>query len=479
MPESLKTKTVNGLKWSAIERFSTQGVQFVIQIFLARLLLPSDYGVIAMLAIFIAISQSFVDSGFSNALIRKLDRDEDDFTTAFLFNIGVGLFFYGILYISSPLIATFYNLPLLSPITKVLGFSVFFNSLCIVQQAILTIRLDFKTQMYVSLFSVLIAGGIAIIMAYKGYGAWALVWQVIISTFLRTVLLWILVGWRPKGRFTRKSFKALFGFGSKLLASGLLDTVYKNIYLIVIGKLYASNTLGFYAKAKDFSFYPASSITSIIQRVTYPVLSEIQNEDERLRTNYRKLLRLSAFVFFPLMIGLSAVADPLVRLLLTDKWESSILLLQILCFAMMWYPIHAINLNLLQVKGRSDLFLKLEVIKKILTTLTLAVTFPFGIEVMCYGQVFNSIVTLSINTYYTGKLIRVGFLTQMKDVMPTLLICLLMLGVIYSCNMFIEGNVLKLFVDIIIGIIIYLVGSLLFLKYECNETLNIMRDNIF
>jgi len=476
MPESLKTKTVNGLKWSAIERFSAQGVQFVIQIILARLLLPSDYGIIAMLAIFIAISQTFVDSGFSNALIRKSDRNEDDNTTAFLFNIGVGIIFYGILFFCSPLIANFYKIPLLSPVTKLLGLSVFFNSLCIVQQAILTIKLDFKTQTYISLSAVIISGTIAVYLASVGFGVWALVWQVIISSFLRASFFWILVKWRPKGRFTKKSFSSLFGFGSKLLASGLLDTIYRNIYLIVIGKVYDSSSLGFYSKAKDFSFFPASSITGIIQRVTYPVLSKIQDEDERLRINYRKILRLSAFIFFPMMIGLSAAADPLVRLLITDKWENSIFLLQILCFSMMWYPIHAINLNLLQVKGRSDLFLRLEIYKKIMTSVILLITFPFGIELMCYGQVLNSILSLAINTYYTGKLINVGFLKQMKDLLPIIFRCLIMYALIIIMNPFIDNNLEKISLDILLGISVYVSLSYIRKTGELREVIDIIKS---
>jgi len=475
MSESLKTKTINGMKWSAVERFSAQGIQFIIQIFLARLLLPNDYGIIAMLTIFIAISQTFVNSGFSNALIRKTDITENDYTTAFLFNIGVGILFYSILYFCSPLIANFYKIPLLSPVTKLLALSVFFNSLCIVQQTILTKKLDFKTQTYISLFTVFIAGTIAIYMAIKGYGAWALAWQVVISAFLRFVLLWIFVGWRPKGKFTRNSFKSLFGFGSKLLASGLLDTIYNNIYLIVIGKIYTSSDLGFYSKAKDFSFYPASSITSIIQRVTYPVLSKIQNENERLRLNYRKILRLSAYIFFPVMVGLSAIADPLVRLLLTDKWESSIILLQILCFSMMWYPIHAINLNLLQVKGRSDLFLRLEIIKKILLTLMLIATIPFGVIVVCIGQVLNSVIALVINTYYTGKLINAGFLLQMKDILPTILKCIIMYIIISIVNIFIDIIILKIIVDIILGACIYIGISYYRNSEELQELIKIVK----
>ena len=475
MAESLKNQTISGLKWSAIDRFSAQGVQFVIQIILARLLLPSDYGIIAMLAIFIAISQTFVDSGFSVALIRKLDRDKDDYTTVFLFNIGIGLFFYGILYFSSPLIADFYNIPLLSPITKLLGLSVFLNSLCIVQQAILTVRIDFKTQTYISLSTILISGIIAVYMASVGFGAWALAWQVVIAAFLRTVLYWLVVRWKPDGRFTKKSFKSLFGFGSKLLASGLLETIYNNIYLIVIGKLYDSSSLGLYSRAKGLSGYPSSSITGIIQRVTFPVLSKMQNEDERLRINYRKLLRLSAFIIFPMMIGLSAIADPLIRILLTDKWEGSIILLQILCFSMMWYPVHAINLNLLQVKGRSDLFLKLEIYKKIMTTVTLLVTLPFGIEIMCYGQVLNSLLSLAINTYYTGQLINVGFFKQMKDLIPIIVRCLIMYALIVLMNTVIENNIVKISLDILVAVLLYIGLSYISKGEELHELISVFK----
>lgn len=475
MSKSLKRKAVNGMKWSAIERFSAQGVQFVIQIVLARLLLPSDYGIIAMLTIFIAISQTFVNSGFSNALIRKLDRDENDYTTTFLFNIGVGVIFYFLLYLGSPLIAIFYGIPLLAPITKLIGLSVLFNSLCIVQQAILTIRIDFKTQTYVSLFSVTFSGGIAIYLAYKGFGAWALAWQVVIAAFLRTAFFWAFVGWKPRGHFSKKSFKSLFGFGSKLLASGLLDTIYSNIYLIVIGKIYDSSSLGFYSRAKGFSAFPSSTITGIIQRVTFPILSQIQYEDERLRINYRKILRYSAFIIFPMMIGLSAVASPLIRLLLSDKWEGSIILLQILCFSMMWYPIHSINLNLLQVKGRSDLFLKLEIYKKITITISLLITFPFGVEVMCYGQILNSILSLAINTFYTGKLINVGFLKQMKDILPILFRCLIMYALIILMNIFIENIVVKIVFDILLGAFIYLSLSYITKAKELHGLINIIK----
>ncbi|MFA6676862.1 MAG: lipopolysaccharide biosynthesis protein [Bacteroidales bacterium] len=474
MAESLKGKTINGMKWSAIERFSSQGIQFVIQIFLARLLLPSDYGVIAMLTIFIAITQSFIDSGFLNALIRKLDRNEDDYTTTFIFNILVGIAFYCLLYFTSPLIASFYKTPILLPITKFIAIGLLLDSFTIVHQAILTIRIDFKTQTYVSFTSTIISGLIAIYLAYKGLGAWALAWQIVINSALKLILFWAIVRWWPRGRFSKKSFASLFGFGSKLLLSGLIDTIYQNIYLIVIGKYFSSKSLGFYSRAKEFSRYPSSSLTSIIQRVTYPVLSEMQEDDEKLKANYRKLLKMSAFIIFPLMVGLSAAADPLIRCLLTDKWADSVILLQILCFSMMWYPIHSINLNLLKVKGRSDLFLKLEIYKKIFITLVLLVSLRFGVIAMCIGQIITSLFSLFVNTYYTGKLIKVGFLQQMKDMLPTLIICTIMYNVIMLMNGFIEADFIKLILDIIVGAVIYIGLSFLNKSPELKELISIV-----
>jgi O-antigen/teichoic acid export membrane protein len=474
MVESLKDKTVKGMKWSALERFSVQGLQFLIQIFLARILLPSDYGVIAVLTVFISIAQTFVDSGFSNALIQKLDRDEDDYTTAFLFNIGVGAFFYFILYFSAPYIADFYNMPILTSITKVIGLVVFFNSLCIVQQSILMIKIDFKNQTFISLVAVTLSGILAFYLATHGYGAWALAWQAVAAAFFRALFFWIFVKWTPKGRFTKKSFKRLFSFGSKLLLSGLLNTIYQNIYVIVIGKFYTSKTLGFYSKAKELSFYPAASVTNIIQRVSYPVLSRMQNEDERLHDNYRKLIRLSAFIFFPLMIGLAATADPFVRLLLTDKWENSILLLQILCFSMMWYPIHAINLNLLQVKGRSDLFLRLEIIKRVVITIILIFTLPLGLVALCIGQVVNSLLALFFNTYYTGKFIKVSFFSQLKDLLPVLIASGIMFAVIFLINQLIANLLLKLILDIVIGALVY--TAIMWRSYEFKELKTILKQ---
>lgn len=475
MSQSLKNKTVHGVIWSSIERFSVQGIQFLLQILMARILSPQDYGTIAMLAIFVAISQSFIDSGFSNALIRKVDRTEKDYATVFYFNIVVGILFYFILFFASPFIADFYNTPILKPLTKVIALNLFFNSMCVVQQARLTIQLNFKTQAVVSLISVMISGVVGLWMAYSGFGVWALAVQSVLQAILRMILFWILAKWHPIEKFSKESFQEMFNYGSKLLASGLLDTIYKNVYTIIIGKVFSSALLGYYSRAEQFAQFPSSNLTGILQRVTFPVLSTIQNEENRLRNNYRKFLKLSAFIIFPLMVGLTAVSDPFIRLILTDKWAGIIPLLQVISIAYMWYPIHAINLNLLQVKGRSDLFLRLEILKKVNTTIMLLLTVPLGVMAICVGMIINSLIALIINTYYTGKLIDVGFFKQMQDLLPILLNCATMYAVINLMICYLSNDILKLVVGILSGIVWYVSVAYIFRSSNLKELLSIFK----
>ena len=473
--ESLKQKTTKGLLWSSVERFSNQGVQFVFSIILARLLSPSDFGIIAMITIFFAIAQSFVDSGFSNALVRKTTRREEDLSTCFYFNIGVGIIAYIVLFLIAPLVANFYNQPILSPIIRITGLGVILNSLCVVQQALFTIKIDFKSQAKITLSATVISGIVGIILAYQGYGIWALVWQGVASSIVRMGLLWFMSKWRPTTGFSKSSFNYLFGYGSKLLASGLLDTIYNNIYPIVIGKFYTPAQLGNYSRALSFAQLPSSNITSILQRVTFPVLSTIQDDMPRLQANYRRLLKLSAFIVFPLMTGLAAVAFPMIRIILTPKWEGCSLYLQIICFALMWYPVHAINLNLLQVKGRSDLFLRLEIIKKIVGVCIMCITIPLGITAMCIGMVVSSLISLFINTYYTGKLINIGYLKQMKDVLPILIVSLIMGIVVYITILFFTSDFTKLIIGIPLGMFIYIVGTYLLAHEELSELVKIIK----
>ena len=428
-----------------------------------------------MIVVFMAVAQAFVDSGFSSALIRKPDLNEEDKSTAFYFNIIVGLTCYGILFIVSPLIADFYDEPLLSPIIRVTGLSIIFNSLCVVQRALFTIAVDFKTQAIISLACTVISGVVGLVMAYNGYGVWALVAQSTISTFLNFVLLWLCSRWRPVTGFSKASFRYLFNFGSKLLASGLLDTLYNNAYPIVIGKFYNSAQLGLYSRAQSYASLPSSNITGILQRVTFPVLSLMQDDDERLALNYRRLLRVSAFVVFPLMVMLAAVAAPLIRVMITSKWDGCVGFLQILSIAMMWYPIHAINLNLLQVKGRSDLFLRLEIYKKIFGVLILICTIPLGVTAMCWGLVVGSVFSLVMNTYYTGKLIKVGFFIQMKDLLPTLVNSVIMGGIAYYTVNNIDSSIISLIAACSVSIVFYFTTSYLLKIPELKEVILIIK----
>jgi O-antigen/teichoic acid export membrane protein len=475
--ESLKSKTAKGVLWSSIERFSVQGITFVVMIIMARLLTPSDYGLVGMLTVFIAISQSLIDSGFSQALIRKQDRTEVDNSTVFYFNIVVGFALYLILFICAPLISEFYNEPELTPVMRVVGIGLILNSLCIVQRALLTIKLNFRVQAKASLSAALVSGVVGIAMAYNGFGFWAIVFQQLASYIVNSVLLWYFSKWAPKLVYSWKSFKELFSFGSKLLASGLLDSLYSNMYQLVIGKVFNASSLGYYTRAKQFGAFPSSNLTGIMQRVTYPVLCTIQDDDARLASVYRRFLRVSAFIVFPLMMGLSAVAKPMVLVLLKEQWLFTATLLQIICFSMMWYPIHAINLNLLQVKGRSDLFLKLEIWKKCIGVLILCITVPMGLIAMCVGSFFSSMIALFINTYYTGKLINVGYLSQMRDLLPTFTLSVVSGAIVYlTINMLNVSPLFQLIIGVIEGAIIYIAAAKILRFTEFNELINIIRS---
>jgi teichuronic acid exporter len=455
MTGSLKHKTAKGLFWGFVEQIGLQVIHFIVGILLARLLSPSDYGMVGMLTVFIAISQAFVNSGFDSALIRKQDRTNVDDSTVFYFNIFVGVFMYLILFVCSPFIASFYDMPELEPLTKVIALPIIINSFNIVQNVHFTTDIDFKTLAKISVAASICSGIVGIALAFGGYGVWALVYSQIARSLTQCVLLWIASKWRPIAVFSMKAFREMFSFGSKLLLSGLIDTIYKNIYPLIIGKFYSAATLGYYSRANGYAQMPSTTATGLIRKVTFPVLCKVQDNDEALISAYRRILRLSTFIIFPIMMGLAALSRPLILCLITDKWEQSILLLQILCFASMWYPVHALNLNLLTVKGRSDLFLKLEVIKKILGVSVLIISVPFGITALCIGSVVTSIIALGINTYYTGKLVNFGIWKQLKDMLPSLLLSLFMALLIVITNTFISNGWIQIITGLIIGVIFY------------------------
>ncbi|MDW3133494.1 lipopolysaccharide biosynthesis protein [Vibrio sp. 1288] len=415
---NLKQKVTTGLKWSAIERLTTQLVQLLVMLILARLLGPSAFGLIGMLAVFIAISQVFVDSGMSSALIRKLDRTEHDFATAFYFNIAVSLLCYALLYACAPMIATFYEQPELNSLMRWIGFVVIINAFTVIPKAKLTIEMDFKTQAKASVLSVLISSVVGLLMAYHGYGVWSLVAQTLTFAFANAVLINLIYRWRPTLGPSLKSFNELFGFGSKLLVSGLIDSIYQNIYQLIIGKQFNAVDVGHFTQANQLAKVPAQTFTAIIQRVTYPMLSEMQEHPEKLNAAYLLTLRLAAAIIFPLLMGLAILADILLPMILGEVWEPAAILVSILAFGLILYPIHAINLNYLKVKGRSDLFLKLEIIKKVITTSILFITVPLGVTAICIGVVVQSHISLLINTYYNGKLGKLTLISQLRGLLP-------------------------------------------------------------
>lgn len=475
MFSEIKEKTVRGFAWSAIDNFANQGVLFVISILLARILSPADYGLIAMITIFLAISNCFINSGFGNALVRKVDLSDEDCSTAFFFNIIVSVLCYIVVFIISPFVAVFYDRPILTAILRWQGLTLILGACIIVQKSLINKKIDFKTTTKVSVSSNILSGIVALLMAYHGYGVWALVGMGLSQSVLQIILFWYYSSWRPRMIWSKGSFHYLWNYGSKLLASGLLDTIFNNIYPIVIGKIYSPVNLGYYTRAWGFAQLPSSNVTGIIQRVTFPVLCSFQSDDERLSLNYRRLLRMSAFIVFPLMLGLAAVANPLIHVLLTAKWAQTIIYLQIICFAMMWYPIHAINLNLLQVKGRSDLFLKLEIIKKLMAVVVILCSVPFGVIGICYGSVVSSLLSLTINTYYTGRLINIGFLKQMRDIFLILILSIVASSIVLLVVDLLDNPLMSLFAGILIGLVIYLGLSKMFKVQEMYDILDYLR----
>ena len=472
---TLRTKTIHGVLWSSAERLSVQGVQFLVMILIARQLSPSDYGLVGMLTIFTAVSDSLINSGFSQALIRKQDRTNVDNCTVFFFNIAISLVLYAILFLIAPWVSTFYQEPQLCSVMRVLCLIIIIYSLGVVQRAVLTAKIDFKTQTKASAIAAIVSGICGVCLAYMGWGVWTLVFQQLLNAGLNTLLLWIFSHWRPNLIFSWISFKNLFAFGSKLMISGLLDTIYNNLFQLIIGKVYSAGSLGFYSRARHFAEFPSSNLTNILQRVTYPVLCNIQDDNIKLAENYRKILKLSAFIIFPLMVGLAAVAYPLLVVFLGQKWHDAGTLLIPVCLSMMWFPIHAINLNLLQVKGRSDLFLRLEIIKKIMGLIVLAISVPLGLLAMCYGAIVSSLIALIINTHYTGKLINVGFLRQMKDLMPTIIVCIVMFCGTWWFVSLVGNSIIGLVGGILIGAAIFIITTYLFHFSEMKELVMIVR----
>lgn len=459
MEESIKHKTKVGAYWQFSNQFLNYGMQFIIGIVMARLLSPQDYGIAALPAVFFAISAIFIDGGFGTAMVRKEELTDQDLSTAFYYSTLVGFFFYVILFIAAPWIAVFFDVPILSSLIRVSAISFLFAGFKTPQTILLNRRLDFKTPTIVTVISTLVMGVVGISAAYMGFGVWALVISNVVSGFLSLLLLWLFVRWIPKSGWSRESFNYLWGFGNKMIATLLIDKMYLNLAPFLIGKFYNPVQLGLFNRSQSYAQLPVQQIVNLLHNVSYPVLSKMQDDTEMLGKSYRRMLRLSAFIMFPIMILMAILAKPLILILITDKWIDCVPYLQLTCVAMMWYPLHSMNLALLLVKGRSDLFLKLEIVKTAIGLTIMALTLPFGIIVFLIGTIINSLVCLIVNTYYTGKMINVDFFRQMRDIMPSLLLTASMAVITHFLVISNNNLYLQLFLGAILGSTYYALVS--------------------
>jgi len=432
---TLRHKTVIGIIWTFFEQLFRVGIQTITTLILAWFLLPEDFGLMAMISIFFAIAQSLVDSGFSQALIRKKEVSQTDYSTAFYTNLALGLLTYTLLLVSAPFISSFYNEPRLVVLVRVVGLVVIINSFQLVQVADLTRKLNFKIQFRVTLPSAMFSGIVAIFMAAMGFGVWSLVAQMLISSFASTSLYWVINKWRPSKDFSVKSLNEMFGFGSKLLASGLIDTAFQNIYVIVIGKLFSATLVGYYFFAQRIQELVANQLSSAVQKVTYPALSTIQDDNIALKAFYRRIIQVVTYIVFPSMIALAVLAKPLFSLILKEDWLPAVPYLQLLCIVGLLYPLHAINLNILKVKGRSDLFLYLEIVKKLMIVIIILISVKFGIFGILIGQIISSFLAYIPNSYFSIKLIDYSVAEQLHDFIPTLLLAVTMGVFMYATGL--------------------------------------------
>lgn len=417
--QGLKDKTVKGVTWSGIDNVAQYIVSFIVSIVLARLLTPDDYGLIGIIAIFTTICNALIDGGVSSALIRKKNATAEDYNTIFFLNLGMSVLLYVVIFFCAPLIARFFGREELVLLTRVSTVSMIIGAISSIQQTRLIKLIDFKTQTKITIIAAVVSGIIGIVMAILGCGVWSLVVQSLTNQTIRTILLWVLNKWAPQLCFSYMSFKELFGFGWKLMVSQLLSDIWKELYQVVVGKFYSPATLGQYTRAKGFSQLFSKNLTNVVQRVTYPVLSDIQDDNERLISAYRRIIKITMFITAVSMFALGAMSEPLIYCLIGPKWHEAATYLPLICIASSLYPIQAINLNMLKVQGRSDLFLGLEVVKKIIALGPLFVGAFVGIMPMLYTNLITGIISFFLNSYYSGKFLNYSSWMQLKDVTPS------------------------------------------------------------
>lgn len=474
---SLKQQTLSGVVWTFAQQFGSQIISFAVSLILARILLPSDFGTIAMFSVLMGIGGVLINSGLTNSLIRTQEIDDSDLSTVFYFNLVSSIVVYLLIVLTAPWVSIFFKIPELKNIIRVYAIILPIGAFSAIQATLLTKKMDFKTQLKIQLPSLIIGGILGVVFALIGFGVWSLVYMSITQTLISSIQFWFYSSWRPKKIFDKKKFKFHFNFGYKLALSGLLDILFQNIYTIVIGKIFNATQLGFYNKANSLQQLPVKSITGPLNRVTYPLFAKIHNDNARLKNVYRKLMKMVIFIITPLLTIMGVLAEPLIRFLFTEKWLPSVPYFQIVCIVGILYPIHAYNLNILQVKGRSDLFLKLEIIKKILVVVAVVATFKLGIIAMLWGRVVTSIVSLMINCHYSGKYLNYSLWKQLADLGPSVLLSIC-IGIIL---LFLDRIIWLTFHDIVrlfaggaIGLFSYIALAYILRFTELDEAKNLL-----
>ena len=468
MSNSLQQKAVSSVYWTSIQQFGNQGIQFIVSIILARLLLPEEFGLIGMIYIFMGIGSILISSGLGSSIVRTKNPDQRDYSTVFFFNLAGSILIYGIMFFSAPLVAKFYGQEVLVKIIRLYCLIFIINAFSTMQLTRLQKNLDFKPETKSTIVSTIVSGILGVALAYSGYGVMSLVWMAIAGSTIKAAMLWIQTGWRPDWIFDKEKFKYHFGFGSRLMVSGILDVTFVNIYNVIIGKYFSAQQLGYYNRADSLKQLPAGNVSAILSKVTYPLFAEVKDDEERLRNAYRKIMKMVIFIIAPILIFMGVLAEPMFRFLFTEKWLPAVPYFQILVATGILYPIHAYNLNILQVKGRSDLFLKLEIIKKIIVIIIVITAFRYGVIGLMWGKVAGSIIALFINCHYSGKFLNYGVWKQIADLMPGIALSIFVGTIIYFFDIKILSNnsdLIRLLVAGSTALLLYLAFSYL-LKFK-------------
>ncbi|MCO6499205.1 MAG: lipopolysaccharide biosynthesis protein [Vicingus serpentipes] len=465
---SLRKSALSGMFWTFIQQMSTQGISFLVSIILARILLPQEFGLIAMIAVFMNVGTVLINSGLSKSLIRTVNPDQDDFSSIFWFNLILSVLMYGLMFFFASLIAKFYSEPLLTDIIRLYCVVFVINAFVIIQNTRLTKEMDFKKQTLITLPSIVIGSIVGIYMAYNGFGVWSLVWSAITKSIALSVQLWFWSPWYPSFRLKKNKIKYHLNFGYKLTLAGLIDTLFADIYTIIIGKLFNPLQVGFYNRSNTLKQFPIKNFGSVINQVTYPLFSKIQNDNVRLKDAYRTIMKLAVFVITPVILFMAALAEPLFRFLLTEKWLPAVPYFQILCLGGLFNPISVYNLNIITVKGYTNLHLKLSIIKKIFVLTVILISVRWGVYGLLIGQIPLSLMGFIVNGWYSKRLINYSLVQQFKDIMPTIILAIIIAAVVwvmdyYYLNKF--NDIVRLTIGITIGLVSYTLCTYLF-KFE-------------